>query len=96
MLFKLRQIYSFRWLSFILSQCRNGLQAPLKLYKNSYRCHLTFWMVSKRLLISIFEKIRSDDKHDKFRKESGFRNKGTSRQSSFLQYEQLSISIYKY
>ena len=53
-------------------------------------------MVSKRLFISIFEKIRSDDKHDKFWKESGFRNEGTSRQSSFLQYEQLSISIYKY
>ena len=53
-------------------------------------------MVSKRLFISIFEKIRSDDKHDKFWKESGFRNEGKSRQSSFLQYEQLSISIYKY
>ena len=42
MLFKFRQIDSFRWLSFMLSQCRNGLQAPLKLYKNSYRCRYNF------------------------------------------------------
>ena len=90
MLFKFRQIDSFRWLSFMLSQSRNVFQAPLKLHKNPWYVSVAFWMVSFYSFNSVFEKIRSDDKDclvcSQFWKESGFRNEGTSAVISTIMY----------